>query len=56
MKAQNTADVLQILGAVLVVFGIIFIATGEGRLISYTLFVAGAVLPIVSWVVRRRRR
>ena len=56
MKDLDTADVLQILGAVLVVFGIIFIATGAGRLISYTLFIAGAVLPIVSWVVRRRRQ
>ena len=56
MKGQNTADVLQILGAVFVVFGIIFIAIGADRLIIYTLFVAGAVLPIVSWVVRRRRR
>ena len=56
MKDLDTADVLQILGAVLVVFGIIFIATGAGRLISYTLFIAAAVLPIVSWVVRRRRQ
>jgi len=56
MKGQNTADVLQILGAVFVVFGIIFIATGAGRLISYTLIGAGAVLPIVSLVVRRRRQ
>ena len=56
MKDLDTVDVLQILGPVLVVFGIIFIAIGTGRLISYTLFIAGAVLPIVSWVIRRKRR
>ncbi len=56
MKDLNTADVLLFLSPVLVVFGIIFIASGADRLIIYTLFVAAAVLPIVSWVVRRRRR
>ena len=56
MKVQNTADALQILGAVFVVFGIIFIAIGAGRLMSYAFIGAGAVLPIISLVVRRRRR
>ena len=56
MKDLGTADVLQILGPVLVVFGIIFIAAGAGRLISYAFIGAGAVLPIVSLVVRRRRQ
>ena len=56
MKGQNTADVLQILGALFVVFGIMFIATGAGRPISYAFIGAGAVLPIVSFVVRRMKR
>ena len=54
MKGQNTANVLLILMAVLTVLGIILITT-IGRL-SYAFFGAGAVLGIVSWIIKRRRR
>ncbi len=56
MKGQNTADVVQILGGALVVLGIILIAIDAGRLISYSVIGAAAVLQIVSLVVRRRGR
>jgi len=53
MKGQNTADVLQTLGAGLVVLGIIF---SENSLVSYTFMGAGVVLQIVSLIIRRRTR
>jgi len=52
MKGQNTANVLLILGVVLSAFGIILIST-LGRT-SYIIIGAGAVLMIVSWIVKRR--
>ena len=52
MKGQNTANILLFLGVVLGTFGIILISP-LGRT-SYIIIGAGAVLMIVSWIVKRR--
>ena len=52
MKGQNTANILLYIGIVLSVLGIILISP-LGRT-SYIIIGAGAVLMIVSWIVKRR--
>jgi len=52
MKGQNTANILLFLGVVLSALGITLIST-LGRT-SYIIIGAGAVLMIVSWIVKRR--
>lgn len=46
-------DVLQTLGATLVVLGIVF---GDDRLVGYSFMGAGVLLSIISLVIRRRPR
>jgi glucose dehydrogenase len=53
MNGQNTANILLFLGVVLSALGIILISS-LGRP-SYIIIGAGAVLMIVSWIVKRRR-
>jgi len=52
MRGQNTANILLFLGIVLSALGIILIST-LGRP-SYAIIGAGAILMIVSWIVKRR--
>ena len=52
MKGQNTANIILYLGVGLSTFGTILIPS-LGRP-SYAFIGAGAVLMIVSWIVKRR--
>ena len=52
MKGKNTANILLFIGVFLSALGIILISS-LGRT-SYIIIVAGAVLMVVSWIVKRR--
>ena len=54
MEGQNSADIVQLIGLVLIVLGIIF--SGEDQVLGYICMGVGVILQVVSLVVRRRRR
>lgn len=56
MKNFGISDILENLGFVLIILGIVFIAINAKDFISYLLFGVGVILTYVSRIIRKNRQ